>query len=49
MAEVDIGDQNLRSLEAIRKAVEIEEGRESSLDEALSRVIRLYLRFVPCV
>lgn len=47
MAEIQIVDQNLRHLEAIQKIISVEEGHESSLDEALSRILEFYRRFVP--
>lgn len=47
MAEIDLSDENLRDLEAIRNIVTIEDGRDASLDEVLSRVLDFYRGFVP--
>lgn len=47
MAEIDIADENLRSLEAIQNIILVEDGKETSLDEALARVVAFYRKFVP--
>ena len=47
MAEIDISDKNLRNLEAIRDVINVEDGIETSLDEALYRVLKFYGKFVP--
>lgn len=47
MAEIDISEENLRNLEAIRNVIRVEEGQETSLDEAFQRVLRFYRKFVP--
>lgn len=47
MVEKDIGEDNLRKLELIQDVINVEEGDSVSLDEALSRVLRFYGRFVP--
>jgi len=47
MAEIEIVDQNLRSLETIQEIIGVEEGHECSLDEALSHVLGFYRKFVP--
>ena len=47
MAGIDIAEENLRSLKAIQNVIEVEEGRETSLDEVLTRILAFYRRFVP--
>jgi hypothetical protein len=47
MAEIDLSNENLRDLEAIRNIITIEDGRDTSLDEVLSRVLDFYRGFVP--
>jgi len=47
MAQIQIMDQNLRNLEAIQKIMSMEEGHESNLDEALSRILEFYRKLVP--
>lgn len=47
MAQIDIADENLAKLLKIRTMINTEEGLESSLDEALARVLEFYRRFVP--
>jgi len=47
MAVINIKDENLQKLEKIQNVVQMEEGREISIDEALARVIAFYRRFVP--
>ena len=46
MAQLDIADENLMKLRQIQHAI-LEEGIESSLDEALARALDFYRRFVP--
>ncbi len=47
MAQIDVADENLAKLLSIQHAINTEEGSESNLDEALSRVLEFYRRFVP--
>jgi hypothetical protein len=47
MVENKISEVNLRKLESIQSVIKVEEGDEVSLDEALSRVLRFYGKFVP--
>ena len=47
MAQIDVADENLTKLLRIQHAINAEEGLESNLDEALSRVLEFYRRFVP--
>ena len=42
-----VSEQNLMALYAIKEIIEVEEDREVSVDQVLSRVIGLYRRFVP--
>lgn len=47
MAQIDVADENLLKLMQIQHVIKEEEGLDSSLDEALSRVLEFYRRFVP--
>jgi hypothetical protein len=47
MVDKKISEVNLRKLESIRGVIKAEEGEAVSLDEALSRVLRFYGKFVP--
>jgi len=47
MAEIDISEENLRNLEAVRNVIRVEEGQETNMDEALQRVLGFYRKFVP--
>lgn len=47
MAEIDIAEENLRNLKAVQKVIQFEEGNETSLDEALARILTFYRKFVP--
>ncbi len=47
MVERKISEDNLRKLESIQGVINVEEGEAVSIDEALSRVLRFYERFVP--
>ncbi len=47
MVEKKISEDNLRKLESIQSVINVEEDEAVSLDEALSRVLRFYERFVP--
>jgi len=47
MVAKKIGEDNLRKLESIQSVIKVEEGDEVSLNEALSRVLRFYGKFVP--
>ena len=47
MIIIKVSEQNLIALNAIKEIIEVEEDREVSVDQVLSRVIDLYSRFVP--
>jgi hypothetical protein len=47
MAEINLSEENLRSLEAIQTLISVEDGKEIGLDDALSRILEFYRRFVP--
>ena len=47
MAAIDIADENLLKLRGLQKVISIEEGVETSVDEALARVLEFYGKFVP--
>ncbi len=47
MVEKKISEDNLKKLESIQGVITVEEGDEVSLDEALSRVLNFYEKFVP--
>jgi hypothetical protein len=47
MVERKISEDNLRKLESIQGVINVEEDEAVSIDEALSRVLRFYERFVP--
>ena len=47
MITTKVSEQNLKALNAIKEIIEVEEDREVSVDQVLSRVIGLYRRFVP--
>lgn len=47
MAEIKLSTENLRNLETIKNLMSVEEGRETGLDEALSRILDFYRLFVP--
>ncbi len=47
MVEKKLSEDNLRKLESIQDVINVEEGDAVSLDEALSRVLSFYERFVP--
>ena len=47
MVDKKISEVNLRKLESIQGVIKAEEDETVSLDEALSRVLRFYGKFVP--
>jgi len=47
MAAIDIADENLMKLNGLQRVISVEEGIETSVDEALARVLEFYGRFVP--
>lgn len=47
MAQIDVADENLQKLMRIQKIILVEDGIDSSLDEALKRVLDFYRKFVP--
>jgi len=42
-----VSEQNLKALNAVKEIIEVEEDREVTVDQVLSRVISFYRRFVP--
>lgn len=47
MAKIHVKDENIRNLKKIQRVIQLEEGKETSLDEALARVLTFYRMFVP--
>lgn len=47
MAQIDVADENLQKLMRIQNIILVEDGIDSSLDEALTRVLDFYRKFVP--
>lgn len=47
MAQIDVADENLQKLMRIQNVILVEDGIDSSLDEALARVLDFYRKFVP--
>jgi predicted P-loop ATPase/GTPase len=47
MAVINIKDENLLNLMKIQKVVQMEEGENISLDEALAKVLTFFKKFVP--
>ena len=47
MTQIDIAKENMFKLSQIQRMIKIEDGLESSIDEALTRVLDFYRRFVP--
>jgi hypothetical protein len=47
MAEIDIADENLAKLNRLQEIIRVEDGIESSMDEALARILDFYGKFVP--
>jgi len=47
MAVINIKDENLQNLAKIQHVIQLYDGKETSLDEALARVLSFYRRFVP--
>lgn len=47
MEKREISEQNLRALESIKEIIEVEEEKNVTLDQTLSRVLNHYRRFVP--
>lgn len=47
MAEIDLSDENIQNLEAVRNMISVEDGEEIGVDEALYRILRFYRIFVP--
>ena len=46
MAEISIKDENIQNLQKIQRIIELYDGKETDLDEALARVLALYRTFV---
>jgi len=47
MAKISIKDENIQNLQKIQRIIELYDGKETDLDEALARVLALYRTFVP--
>jgi len=47
MGVINMQDENLRNLMKIQKIIQLYDGKETSLDEALARVLAWYRKFVP--
>ena len=47
MAKIEMADENLMKIQMIRQVMSVEEGVESSVDDALTRVLEFYRKFVP--
>lgn len=47
LSELELRERNQRDLEALREVISVEEGEYLSAEEALSRVLGFYNRFVP--
>ena len=47
MAIINIKDENLRNLKKIQQIIQIEDGKETSTDEALARILAFYRIYVP--
>ena len=47
MAQINLADENILKLKQIQNVIRSEDGIDSSVDEALARVLAFYRRFVP--
>jgi hypothetical protein len=47
MAQINLADENILKLKQIQNVIRNEDGIDSSVDEALARVLTFYRRFVP--
>lgn len=47
MEKREISERNLRALESIKEIIEVEEEKNVTLDQTLSKVLNHYRRFVP--
>jgi hypothetical protein len=47
MKKGEISEKNLRALESIKEIIEVEEEKNVTLDQTLSRVLSHYRRYVP--
>ena len=47
MAQINLADENILKLKQIQNVIRREDGIDSSMDEALARVLAFYRRFVP--
>ncbi len=47
MAKIEMADENLMKIQMIMEVISMEEGVESSVDDALTRVLEFYRKFVP--
>jgi hypothetical protein len=47
MAQINLADENILKLKQIQNVIRNEDGIDSSMDEALARVLSFYRRFVP--
>jgi len=47
MKKAEISEHNLRALESIKEIIEVEEEKNVTLDQTLTRVLINYRRYVP--
>ena len=47
MKKAEISEQSLRALESIKEIIEVEEEKNVTLDQTLTRVLSNYRRYVP--
>jgi hypothetical protein len=47
MAQINLADENILKLKQIQNVIRNEDGIDSSVDEALARILSFYRRFVP--
>jgi len=47
MAQINLADENILKIKQIQNVIRNEDGIDSSMDEALARVLAFYRRFVP--
>ena len=47
MAIINLSKENLKNLEAIQNVILVEEAQQTTLNEALARVLSFYHKYVP--
>jgi len=47
MATMNLSKANVQNLKAVQKVIMTEEAKEISMDQALTRVLSIYHKFVP--